>query len=114
MNGISSRIMAGVWETLKRSLGLRAGELTQPGQQTVYFSRGVVMHEADAEETTAFLDAEALGQVQRVVISIPGEDAAVAEKLRDFRGVMIADATLKALAALVEAAWSSRAPEERL
>src|SRR5712672_2441261 len=29
-------------------LGLRAGELTQPGQQTVYFFRGVVMHEADA------------------------------------------------------------------
>jgi len=63
---ISSRIWPEYGKTLKRSLGLRAGELTQPGQQTVYFFRGVVMHEADAERPPLFLDAEALGQVQRM------------------------------------------------
>jgi len=28
------------------------------------------MHEADAEETAAFLDAETLGQIERVVIAV--------------------------------------------
>jgi len=50
----------------------------------------VLKHEVDAEETT-FLDAEALGQVQRVVIPSQVKMPRLAEKLRDFRGWMIAD-----------------------
>ncbi len=47
------------------------------------------MNQADAQEAAFGFDAEALGQVQRVVIAIPGEDAAIAEELRNFRGRVI-------------------------
>ena len=40
------------------------------------------MHEADAKEASGFFHVEALGQVQGVVVSIPGEEAVVAQ----FRG----------------------------
>ena len=43
------------------------------------------MNEADAQEAAFGFDAEALGQVQRVVVAVPRKDAAIAEELRNFR-----------------------------
>ena len=37
------------------------------------------MGEADAEEAPIFLDVQLFAEVNRVVVSIPGEEAAVAE-----------------------------------
>src|SRR5260370_2771818 len=72
------------------------------------------MDEADAEEAAELFDAEALAQVQRVVISVPGENAALTEKLRDFRGMVIADADRHRGAALVETAGIADAEEAKL
>ena len=37
------------------------------------------MYEADAEEAAGFFHVEMLGEIERVVVSIPGEEAPVAE-----------------------------------
>src|SRR6266852_4915853 len=47
------------------------------------------MHQADAQEAALPFHSEALAQVQRVVISVPGENATVAEKFRDLRWIVI-------------------------
>jgi hypothetical protein len=44
-------------------LALRSRKFAQGGQEPVYFFGSIVVYEADAEQTAAFLDAEALGQV---------------------------------------------------
>ena len=49
------------------------------------------MNEADAEQSAVLLHAEAFGQIERVVISVPGEDAAITEKFGDGSRVVIAD-----------------------
>src|SRR6266478_1979875 len=72
------------------------------------------MHEADAEQAAAFFDAEAFGQVERVVVAVPGEDAAVAEKLRDFGGIVLANSNRNRRAALVEALGIADAEKAQL
>ncbi len=52
--------------------------LFQCCQQAIHFFDGVVVDEADAEEAAGFFYVEALGEVQGVVVSVPGEEAAVA------------------------------------
>ena len=49
-------------------------DLAQRGQQPLYFLDGVVVHEADAEETAEALDIQLFGEVQGVVVSIPGKE----------------------------------------
>ena len=44
------------------------------------------MHQADAQEAAFVLDAEPFRQIQRVVVAVPGEDAALAEKCGDIGG----------------------------
>src|SRR6266478_2549198 len=65
-------------------------ELPKRPEQTIHFVGGVVMHKADAQDTTKLLDAEPLGEIQRVEISVPGENPAVTQKLCYFRWVAIA------------------------
>ena len=60
------------------------------------------MNEADAQEAAGGFDAEALGQIQRVVVAVPGEDAAFAEERGDFRGRVIGEADGDCRAALVK------------
>src|SRR2546423_4875984 len=43
------------------------------------------MHQANAQQPAALLDAEPLGQVQRVIVSVPRENPALAEKCSHFR-----------------------------
>ena len=47
-------------------------------QEAVYFVGGVVVDEADAEEAAGFFHVEMLGEIQSVIVSVPGEEAAVA------------------------------------
>ena len=63
------------------------------------------MDQADAEEATGGLDGEALGQVQGVVVAVPGEDAAVAQEFRDIHGFVIGDPNGDRGAAVVEILW---------
>ena len=56
----------------------RRRKLAQGVEEAVDFFGGVVVHEADAQKAAVLLDAEAFGEIQRVVVSVPGEDAAVA------------------------------------
>ena len=60
------------------------------------------MDEADAEEAAGLLDAEALGEIEGVVVAVPGEDAAVAQELCDFGGSVIREADGDSGAAVVE------------
>src|SRR5215472_19261062 len=73
------------------------------GKQAVDFFGGVVVDQADAKDATFRLDAEALGKIHGVEIAVPGEDAAVAEELCNFCGVMVAHAERKSRAALAKA-----------
>ncbi len=52
---------------------------TQHTEQTIHFIHGVVVHEADTQEAARLFHVEALGEVESVVVSVPGEEAAVAE-----------------------------------
>ena len=49
---------------------------------------------------TILFDAEALSEIEGVVVAVPGEDAAFAESLREFRGMMPLDPDSKGRAAL--------------
>src|SRR6185369_9896387 len=81
---------------------LLACKFAERGQEAVDFIRGVVVDQADAEEAAFVLDAEALGEIQGVVVAVPGEDAAIAQKFGDIGGMVIADAHGNRGAAVVE------------
>src|SRR5215472_16399209 len=54
-------------------------DLPERRQQPVDFLRRVVMHQADAQEAAVLLHIQALAQVQREIISVPGKEPAVSE-----------------------------------
>ena len=51
-------------------------------EHAVDFFFGVVVNEADAEKAAIPLDVEPLGEVERIVVAIPGENAAIAKSPR--------------------------------
>ena len=61
------------------------------------------MDDADAEEAAFFFDAEAFGEVEGVVVAVPGEDAAVAEMLGDVDGLVVTETERNRGAAIAEA-----------
>src|SRR5258708_10703128 len=84
-----------------RSVFLR--KLCQSREQPVHFFAGVVMHQADSQDTTVLLDAKALGEIQCVEISVPGENPARAKESSDFRRMVVPQAERQRGAALVQA-----------
>jgi hypothetical protein len=66
----------------------------------VHFLFGVVVDKADAQEAAILFDPEALSEIEGVVVAVPGEDAAFAESLREFRGMMALDPDSEGRAAL--------------
>ena len=60
-------------------------EFLQCRKQAIHFFGGVVVDQADAQEAAFLFDAETFGEIERVVVAVPGEDAAVAEKCSRFR-----------------------------
>src|ERR1051326_77510 len=63
-----------------RRNSLRQRKSVQGRKQALHFFGSVVMHEADAEDAAGFFDAQTFGQVQRVEVSVPGEDSAFTKK----------------------------------
>src|ERR1017187_306269 len=59
---------------------------TQLNQQTLDFLRRVVVRQTDPQHASALLHAQALGQVDGVVVAVPGEDAALAKTFGHFAG----------------------------
>ena len=43
------------------------------------------MRQPDSQKPAVFFDVEALGEVQRIIISVPGEEAALAKLGREFK-----------------------------
>src|SRR5258708_28106368 len=72
------------------------------------------MHQADAQEAALPFHSEALAQVQRVVISVPGENATVAEKFRDLRWIVAPNSNRNGRAALVKALGIADTEEAQL
>src|SRR5258708_31980412 len=72
------------------------------------------MHQADAQEAALPFHSEALAQVQRVVISIPGENAAVAQKFLDLRWIVVPNSNRNGRAALVKALGIANTDEAQL
>src|SRR5437667_12283596 len=60
------------------------------------------MNEADTQDAPKLLDTEALGEIQRVEISVPGEDSALAKKRGNFRWMMVAQPERQCRAAFVK------------
>jgi hypothetical protein len=58
---------------------LPSDDLSQRGKQAIYFLLGVVVDEANAQEAAGFFHVESLGEVESVVVPVPGKEAAVAE-----------------------------------
>src|SRR5438876_7781177 len=77
-------------------------KVRQGRKQTVHFIGGVVMHEADTQDAPKLLDVEALGEIQRIEIPVPGEYSALTEKRRDFRWMMVAQPERQRRAAFVK------------
>ena len=48
-------------------------------QETIDFLASVVVDEADAEEASRLFDVEMLGQIERVVVAVPGEQTALSQ-----------------------------------
>jgi hypothetical protein len=59
--------------------------------------------DADTKQSTFLFHAEPLGEIQRVVVAVPSEDAAVAEVLGDVDRLVIRQAERNRGAALAEA-----------
>src|SRR5207247_7953268 len=61
------------------------------------------MNEADTQEAPNLRDTDALGEIQRVEIPVPGEDSALAKKRGNFRWMMVAQPERQGRAAFVKA-----------
>ncbi len=61
----------------RRSSSLRSNNFPQSPQQAIHFLDGVIVHQADTQEAAGFLHVQALGEVHSVVVSVPGEEAAI-------------------------------------
>src|SRR5689334_17557283 len=79
--------------------------LLQRREEAIHFLLGVVMDQSDAQQPTAGFDAEAFGQIQCVVIAVPGEDAAFAEEPGDVRGMVISEPHRNRRTALLKSLW---------
>ena len=83
--------------------------LAKSGDQAINFLNGVVVHEADAEEASGFFHVEVLGDVDCIIVAVPGEKSALAKLGREFQwrmsGFTIIDADCEGGTALVEACW---------
>src|SRR5262252_9147013 len=83
-----------------RKSPLDSCEFAEGGQEPVHFFGGVVMDQPDAQHAALRLHAETFAEVERVVVAVPGKDAAIAEKFGDGRRMMIPEAEGKSGAAL--------------
>ena len=54
-------------------------DLAESDQETIDLIHGVVVDEADSEKSARLLDIEMLGEIQGVVVAVPGKEAEVAE-----------------------------------
>src|SRR5260370_29068372 len=72
------------------------------------------MHQADAQEAALLFHSEALAQVQRVIISVPGENAAVAQKFPNLRWIVVPNSNRNGRAALVKALGIADTKEAQL
>jgi hypothetical protein len=70
---------------------------------------GVVVHQADAEEAAGFFHVEMLGQVEGVVVSVPGEEAALAEFGGEFQRRVAGFPGNGFLRRVCRSGWSKRA-----
>src|SRR5260370_5749637 len=61
------------------------------------------MHKPDSKDAAVLLDAEALGKIQRVEISVPDENAPLSQERRNLCGIVITKAERQRRAALVKA-----------
>src|SRR5690242_7196997 len=61
---------------------LSLDDLVKRGQQPVYLVGGVVVGQANAQRPTGLLQPQPLHQRERVVIAVPAEDPALAQRLR--------------------------------
>src|SRR5689334_11008909 len=84
---------------------LSRGHLLQRREEAIHFLLGVVMDQAHAKEAAAGFDAEAFGQIQRVVVAVPRENAAFAEEPGDFRGMVISQPHRNRRTALLKSLW---------
>src|SRR5277367_3417867 len=60
------------------------GNLAQRFQQPVHFFRRVVMRQPDAQKPPVSFHVKTLGEVQRVVVAVPGEETTLAKLSREF------------------------------
>src|SRR5882762_11447559 len=71
---------------------LSRSEFAEGGEEAVDFFGGVVVHQSDAEHAALRFDAEAFAEIKRVIVAVPGEDAALAQAGGDGGGMVIANA----------------------
>src|SRR6266849_10953230 len=74
----SVRVESGRRRAASRNL-LPSHNLPQRRQQPVHFVNRVVVHQSDAQKSSEALDVQLLGDVQGIVVSVPGEKAARSE-----------------------------------
>src|ERR1700723_2046784 len=78
-------------------------QLAKSGQQPRDFVGGVVMDDADTKQAAFLFHAEPFGEIERVIVAVPGEDAAVAEMFGDIDGLVVQQAERNRGAAIAEA-----------
>src|SRR5215472_16285262 len=68
-------------------------------KQAIYFFQRVVLNKADAQHSAFMFHLKTLRQIERIVIAVPGEDAASGEEFGDRPGRTITDAERESRAA---------------
>ena len=77
--------------------------LPQRPEQPLHFLHRVVVHQADAQKSSQALDVQLFGQVQGIVVSVPGEEAALAELRCELQRRVAFDADGERRATILEA-----------
>src|ERR1700685_85907 len=77
--------------------------LPQSFQQPLHFFRRVVMRQSNSQEAAVFFHVEVLGEVQRVVVSVPGEETTLAKLSSELQRRVSFDAHRDGWTALIEA-----------
>src|SRR5437868_10557882 len=101
-------------KTTQRKSGSIHDDLFQSLQEPIHFLRGVVVCQADAQEAAALLHVKPFCEVEGVVISIPGKEAALAKLRRQLKRSIALNADGKSGATMGEARCVGNAIELQL
>ena len=87
-----TRVRTSTLQRATAQIRLPGRKLAKRREQPIHFFAGVVVHQANAQDAAVLFDAQALGEIQCVEISVPSENSALAKEGSNFRGMVVVQA----------------------